>query len=109
MFRGAYKVITLVTSRNVLPKNIRRQPFSDLFDKGGRGSGGVEPYHVKLLEVNKGKEAKIIELTAQIESLQMQIKALEKTTSAEARAAKEELMVVLKDLKDALRKLRMNK
>ncbi|XP_037717092.1 uncharacterized protein LOC119558822 [Drosophila subpulchrella] len=111
MFRGAYKVLSFLQSRHVLVKNSlnKRRPFSDLFDKGGKGSGGIEPYHVKLLQVNKGKEAQILELTAQIESLEMQIKALEKTKSAEAQAAKGELMVVLKELKGALRKLRMNK
>ncbi|KAH8348356.1 hypothetical protein KR084_006699 [Drosophila pseudotakahashii] len=115
MFRGAYKVVYFLTSRNVLFRTglqlhcSTRRPFSDLFDKGGRGSGGIEPYHVKLLQVNKGKEAQILQLTAQIESLQMQIKALEKTKSAEARAAKGELMLVLKELKGTLRKLRMNK
>ncbi|XP_016991968.2 uncharacterized protein LOC108053766 [Drosophila rhopaloa] len=110
MFRGAYKVFAFIKPSNVWLKNnlIKKRFFSDLFDKGGRNRGGIEPYHVKLLQVNKGKEARIIELTAQIEVIQMQIKALEKTKSSEAQAAKEELMVVLKDLKDALRKLRMN-
>nr|XP_044249159.1 uncharacterized protein LOC108058486 [Drosophila takahashii] len=107
MFRRAYKILPFFKARNVFP--ISRRLFSDLFDKGGRGSGGIEPYHVKLLQVNKGKEAQILQLTAQIESLEMQIKALEKTESAEAQAAKGELMLVLKELKGALRKLRMNK
>ncbi|XP_017123126.1 uncharacterized protein LOC108143318 isoform X1 [Drosophila elegans] len=102
MFRGAYKVLAFIKPGDVLFKNnlIKSRPFSDLFDKGGRDSGGIEPYHVKLLQVNKGKEARIMELTAQIESLQMQIKALEKTKSSEAKAAMEELIVVLKELKE---------
>jgi len=50
-----------------------------------------------------------MELTAQIESLEMQIKALEKSKSSEAKAAKAELILVLKELKQALRNIRMNK
>ncbi|XP_017072787.1 uncharacterized protein LOC108109024 [Drosophila eugracilis] len=111
MFRGAYKVLTLLKSKDVwFMKGLNKSRlFSDFSDKGGKGSGGIDAYHVKLLQVNKGKEAKIMELTAQIESLEMQIKALEKTKSAEAQAAIGELMVALKELKSALRKLRMNK
>ncbi|KRK00473.1 uncharacterized protein LOC26536223 [Drosophila yakuba] len=108
MFRGAYKILTFLKTRETMFL-CKRRPFSDLFDKGGRGSGGIDTYHVKHLQGNKGKEARIMELTAQIESLEMQIKALEKSKSAEAKAAKGELILVLKELKQALRNIRMNK
>ncbi|KQS63040.1 uncharacterized protein LOC26526287 [Drosophila erecta] len=108
MFRGAYKILTLFKTRDTL-FSCKGRPFSDLFDKGGRGSGGIDTYHVKHLQGNKGKEARIMELAAQIESLEMQIKALEKSKSSEAQTAKGELILVLKELKKALRNIRMNK
>ncbi|XP_032571922.1 uncharacterized protein LOC116800536 [Drosophila sechellia] len=106
MFRGAYKILTFLKTRDTMFL-CKRRTFSDLFNKGG--SGGIDTYHVKHLQGNKGKEAKIMELTAQIESLEMQIKALEKSKSSEAKTAKGKLILVLKELKQALRNIRMNK
>ncbi|XP_017108127.1 uncharacterized protein [Drosophila bipectinata] len=111
MFRRTLK---LICSQNSMSSSIfRKKGNFDKIDKGGDLSkiagetAGVDAYHVKILQVNKGKEAKILELTAQIEALQMKIKSLEKAKSAEARAAAAELQVILKDLKKALRELRM--
>ncbi|KPU76338.1 uncharacterized protein Dana_GF27481, isoform B [Drosophila ananassae] len=112
MFR---RTLNFIFSKNVLSSSIFRNKGNfDKIDKGGDLSkiagetGGVDAYHVKILQVNKGKEAKIMELTAQIEALQMKIKSLEKAKSAEAKAAVAELQVILKDLKAALRQLRMS-
>lgn len=61
----------------------------------------------KELQVNKEKEAKIMELTTRIEALQMKIKSLEKAKSAKARAAAAVLKVLLEDIKKALIQLRI--
>ncbi|XP_020804441.1 uncharacterized protein LOC110181111 [Drosophila serrata] len=108
MFRRASRVLCLLKTTNVLANTkIRYCRFSDIY-QGGKDNGGIKPYHVKLLEVNKGKEARIMELTAQIEGIQNKIKALQMLKSAEAKSALDEMNEILKDLKDALRTLRMS-
>ncbi|KPU76339.1 uncharacterized protein Dana_GF27481, isoform C [Drosophila ananassae] len=111
MFR---RTLNFIFSKNVLSSSIFRNKGNfDKIDKGGDLSkiagetGGVDAYHVKVHQVPKGKEAKIIELITRIEALQMKIKSLEKAKSAKAKAAAAVLKVLLQDIKKALVQLRM--
>ncbi|KPU76337.1 uncharacterized protein Dana_GF27481, isoform A [Drosophila ananassae] len=111
MFR---KTLNLICAKKVLASSFfRKKGNCDPIDNGGDLSKiagettGCDAYHVKVHQVPKGKEAKIIELITRIEALQMKIKSLEKAKSAKAKAAAAVLKVLLQDIKKALVQLRM--
>ncbi|XP_017024481.1 uncharacterized protein [Drosophila kikkawai] len=108
MFQRTYRLLSLVKTTNLLAKTELKscRPFGDI-SMGSKDDKGIDSYRVKSLEVSKRKEARIMELTAQIEALQVKIKAMQKLKSGDAKKALEEMNKILKDLKIALRKLRM--
>ncbi|XP_041632860.1 uncharacterized protein [Drosophila kikkawai] len=107
MFQRTYRLLSLVKTTNLLAKTeLNCRPFGDI-SMGSKDDKGIDSYRVKSLEVSKRKEARIMELTAQIEALQVKIKAMQKLKSGDAKKALEEMNKILKDLKIALRKLRM--